>query len=88
MCGPPLSLRSGLPLLDVVGIDRFLQRLFDEDKERHFHRPVKESEAPDYYQRTAHPMDLSTVKSRYKGGALSGVWGAVEGGGVDLEQLH
>ena len=63
-----LSLRSSLPLVDVVGTERFLQRLFDEDKDRYFHRPVKAAEAPGYYERTAHPMDLGTVRQRFKAG--------------------
>ena len=66
-----LTARSSLPLVDVVGTDKFLSRLFDEDKQRLFHRPVKEKEAPEYYSRIRHPMDLSTLRSKYKAGKYS-----------------
>ena len=66
-----LTARSSLPLLDVVGTDRFLSRLFDDDKLKLFHRPVKEKDAPEYFSRIRQPMDLSTVRQRYKAGRYS-----------------
>ena len=74
---PPLSPSSVLsallprlssPLLDLAGTERFLARLFKDDKEEAFHRPVKTAAAPDYYDRIAHPMDLSTVRTRFRSG--------------------
>ena len=61
--------RLSAPLVDVAGTERFLARLFKEDKDEAFHRPVKATpDIADYYDRIAHPMDLSTVRSLYRSG--------------------
>ena len=36
-----------------------------------FHNPIKDSEAPDYHEIVKRPMDLKTVKTRIKDGAIS-----------------
>lgn len=36
-----------------------------------FHNPIKNSEAPDYHEIVKRPMDLKTIKSRIKDGAIS-----------------
>ena len=64
-----LSARRSLPLLDVAGVERYLARLLKEDKEELFHRPVRvTSDIGDYLQRIAEPMDLSTIRSRFRAG--------------------
>ncbi|KAF8525354.1 Bromodomain-containing protein [Gautieria morchelliformis] len=36
-----------------------------------FHNPIKDSEAPDYHEIVKRPMDLKTMKTRIKDGAIS-----------------
>ncbi|ETW83982.1 hypothetical protein HETIRDRAFT_472349 [Heterobasidion irregulare TC 32-1] len=36
-----------------------------------FHNPIKNSEAPDYHEIVKRPMDLKTIKTRIKDGAIS-----------------
>ena len=36
-----------------------------------FHNPIKDSEAPDYHEIVKRPMDLKTIKTRIKDGAIS-----------------
>ncbi|KAJ3802782.1 hypothetical protein GGU11DRAFT_483822 [Lentinula aff. detonsa] len=36
-----------------------------------FHNPIKNSEAPDYHEIVKRPMDLKTIKSKIKDGAIS-----------------
>ncbi|KAK7060620.1 hypothetical protein VNI00_001386 [Paramarasmius palmivorus] len=36
-----------------------------------FHNPIKDSEAPDYHDIVKRPMDLKTIKTRIKDGAIS-----------------
>ena len=36
-----------------------------------FHNPIKKSEAPDYHDIVKRPMDLKTIKSRFKDGFIS-----------------
>lgn len=36
-----------------------------------FHNPIKNSEAPDYHEIVKRPMDLKTIKARFKDGAIS-----------------
>jgi len=36
-----------------------------------FHNPIKDSEAPDYHEIVRRPMDLKTIKTRIKDGAIS-----------------
>ena len=66
-----LTARSSLPLLDVVGTEKLLSRLFDDDKQKVFHRPVKEKDAPQYYSRIQQPMDLTSLRQKYKAGKYS-----------------
>jgi len=64
--------RLSCPLVDLAGTERFLARLFKEDKDEVFHRPVKATpDIADYYDRIPHPMDLSTVRTRYHSGHYS-----------------
>jgi Bromodomain len=72
---PPPSVLSSLlplldlPLVDVAGTERFLSRVLKEDNSEAFHRPVKVTpDIADYSQRIRRPMDLSTVRSRFRGG--------------------
>ena len=61
--------RLSSPLLDLAGTERFLSRVMKDDKDEAFHRPVKVTpDIADYYQRISHPMDLSTVRSRFRSG--------------------
>src|SRR5882762_1050339 len=36
-----------------------------------FHNPIKDSEAPDYREIVKRPMDLKTIKTRIKDGAIT-----------------
>lgn len=36
-----------------------------------FHNPIKVSEAPDYYDIVRRPMDLKTIKTRFKEGIIA-----------------
>lgn len=35
-----------------------------------FHNPIKNSEAPDYHEIVKRPMDLKTIKTRFKDGVI------------------
>ncbi|PWN41100.1 hypothetical protein IE81DRAFT_324925 [Ceraceosorus guamensis] len=35
-----------------------------------FHNPIKEQDAPDYYQLVRHPLDLKTIRSKVKDGQI------------------
>ena len=61
--------RLGSPLVDLAGTERFIARLFKDDTEELFHRPVRAvPPIQDYYERVPQPMDLSTVRGRFRSG--------------------
>ena len=76
--GPPLSpasvlsalqCRLGSPLVDLAGTERLLARLLREDSSELFSRPVRvTADIADYYERVPNPMDLSTLRTRFRAG--------------------
>lgn len=74
----PRSTRHGTRTEEQVALKRFqsvISMLHSQISQHRngniFHNPIKNSEAPDYHEIVKRPMDLKTIKAKFKDGLIA-----------------